>query len=68
MRLLFRLTLWLSLLIPLALSTAAWFALENTPRVGAQRHLSHDDIARARDIINVTIRASSRRVAGRRCR
>ena len=51
MRFLLRLILWLILLSPFALAASAWFALEDMPRVAAQRQLSHQDIARARTII-----------------
>ena len=51
MRFLFRQILRLILLSPLVLATSAWFALGDTPRVAAQRQLSHEDIARARTII-----------------
>lgn len=51
MRFLLRMILWLILLSPFALAAFAWFALEDMPRVTAQRQLSHQDIARARTII-----------------
>jgi len=51
MRFLFRLILWLMLLSPFAIAAAVWFALEDHPEVVARQQLSHQDVARARNII-----------------
>jgi hypothetical protein len=51
MRLLFRLSLLLLLITPLALAAAVWFGLDPQPRVLQGAKLSHQDIARARAIL-----------------
>jgi len=51
MRFLFKLTLWLILLSPVALATFVWFALEKQPTVAPSRTLNHADIARAQQVI-----------------
>ncbi len=51
MRFLFRLLLLLTLLSLLALGAFAWFGLSDQPTVAAGKRLSHQDIARAKAIL-----------------
>ncbi len=51
MRALFKLLFLLLLLSPLAIAAIVWLALSNAPQVAEQVKLSHEDVARAKQIL-----------------